>query len=86
MGDPWLTGEGIPPVLRPHSSEPLGDSLDVAEIQKTAVGEADPTHPKHFSPPDEGQSPEAEAEAEAEAGQGEERPPGEQEGRNRDKR
>ena len=93
MGDPLLPGEGSPPSLRSLSPEPLEGNLDVAEVaislfahQKTGVGEADPTHPKHSNHPVKEQSPEAEAEEEEEAVRGEARPPGEQEGKNRDKR
>ena len=75
------------PVRRHRSLSPetLGDSIDVAETQKTGLGGADPLPPKHLSPPEERHQPEAEAEAEAkaEADQGEESPPGERGGRSR---
>ena len=72
-----------PPVLRSLSPETLGDSLDVAESQKTGLGGPEPLPPKHLSPPEARHQPEGEAEAEAEADQGEESPPGEREGRSR---
>ena len=80
-----FTEEGIPPVVRPPSTKPLVGSLDEVGVQKTPTGVADPTLPKYFSRPSAEQVPEAEAEAEAEVVQGEERPPGEQEGRDRGK-
>ena len=75
------------PPARPVSNVPLVVKLGAPGGQKTPSGVAGRTLPKYYSRPPEEQAPEAEAEAEAEAeeGRGEERPPGEQEGRSRGK-
>ena len=75
----------MPPAARSFSNVPLVGKLDAPGGQKNPGGVAGRIHPKCYSRPPEEQAPEAEAKAEAEEGRGEERPPGEQEGRSRGK-
>ena len=85
--DPLDSGGRMHPPARPVSNVPLVVMLGAPGGQKTLSEVAGRTLPKFYSRPPEEQAPEAEAEAEEEAeeGRGEERPPGEQEGRSRGK-